>query len=271
VYVIATMIYILVSGWLIDWHKGVMIVMFFFGFVYTPLISYVTARLEGISGDVVSVPLIREAAFILSGYDGVKVWFLPVPIANYGSAVVGYRQAELAGTSFWGKWKSIIVLTPIVLVSGLFFANFIWGLAPVPSPQYPYAQQMWEMFAETQCIMFSATMGGYSLFDKAFRPLFILVGFAVGLGGLGLTAVLGMPIFFAYGVIRGLGQTMPHVVIPQFIGALIGKYYFQKRLKLRWRQYIPVVAAGFSCGIGLLTTFCIGITFLIKSVFQLPF
>ena len=271
VYVIATMMYILVSGWLIDWHRGVMVVMFFFGFVYTPLISYVTARLEGIAGDTVTVPLIREAAFILSGYKGVKVWFLPVPIANYGSAVVGYRQAELAGTSFWSKWKAIIVLTPIVLVSGLFFANFIWGLAPVPSPQYPYAQQMWEMYAETQCIMFSATMGGYSLFDKAFRPLFILAGFAAGLGGFACTSALGMPIFLIYGIIRGLGQTWPHVVIPQFIGALIGRYYFQRRLKLRWRQYVPVVTAGFGCGMGLLTTLCIGITFLIKSVFQLPF
>jgi len=35
---------------------------------------------------------------------------------------------------------------------------------------------------------------------------------------------------------------------------LIGRYYFQKRLGLRWRQYIPVVAAGFACGMGLITT-----------------
>ncbi len=271
VYVIATMTYILVSGWLIDWHRGVMIVMFFFGFVYTPLISYVTARLEGITGDVVTVPLIREAAFILSGYRGVKVWFLPLPIANYGVATVEYRQAELSGTRFWSKWKATVVLTPIVLISGLFFANFIWGLGPVPSPQYPFAQKMWEMMAETQCIMFSATMGGYSLFDKAFSWIFITAGFVAGLTGFVVTNALGLPIFLVYGIIRGMGQTWPHVVIPQFIGALVGRYYFQKRLKLAWRQYVPVVAAGFSCGTGLLTTFCIGITFLMKSVFQLPF
>ncbi len=74
-----------------------------------------------------------------------------------------------------------------------------------------------------------------------------------------------------YGVVRGLGQTMPHAVIAQFIGALIGRYYFQKNLGLKWRQYIPVVAAGFSCGMGLVTTLGVGITFLSKAVIQLPF
>jgi hypothetical protein len=62
------MTYILVSGWLIDWHRGVMLVLLFLGFVYTPLISYVTARLEGMVGQVVEVPFIREASLILSGY-----------------------------------------------------------------------------------------------------------------------------------------------------------------------------------------------------------
>ena len=64
---------------------------------------------------------------------------------------------------------------------------------------------------------------------------------------------------------------MPHWIVPQFIGALIGHYYFHRRLGLRWRQYAPVVAAGFSCGMGLITTVGVGITFLSKSVIKLPF
>ncbi|HUT24373.1 MAG TPA: peptide transporter, partial [Sumerlaeia bacterium] len=46
-YFVVTMAYILVSGWLIDWHPGIMIVLVVLGFFYTPLVSYVTARLEG--------------------------------------------------------------------------------------------------------------------------------------------------------------------------------------------------------------------------------
>ena len=46
---------------------------------------------------------------------------------------------------------------------------------------------------------------------------------------------------------------------------------FKKRLKLKWRQYIPVVGAGFGCGMGLVTTMGVGITFLSKSVIKMSF
>jgi hypothetical protein len=71
--------------------------------------------------------------------------------------------------------------------------------------------------------------------------------------------------------VRGLNQTLPFVVLPQFVGALIGRYYFRKRLGLKWREYVPVLFAGFSCGVGLIGTLGIGITFVAKSVFKLPF
>ena len=75
-----------------------------------------------------------------------------------------------------------------------------------------------------------------------------------------------------YGLVRGLNQaSLPHVVVPQFIGACIGRFYFQRKMGLKWQQYVPVVAAGFVCGMGLVTIFSIGIMFLAKAVFQLPF
>ncbi|NJL32433.1 MAG: hypothetical protein HC898_12910 [Phycisphaerales bacterium] len=123
---------------LIGWnHYGVLAVMLFYGFLYTPLISYASARLEGIAGQTVTIPMVREAAFILSGYQGVAIWFLPVPLHNYGAMTVFYRKAELTGTSFWSVWKAEIILTPIVLFASLLFAQFIWSLGPIPGPQYP--------------------------------------------------------------------------------------------------------------------------------------
>jgi hypothetical protein len=80
-----------------------------------------------------------------------------------------------------------------------------------------------------------------------------------------------LPTFLIYGVVRGFGQTLPHVIIPQFIGALIGKFYFQRRMGLVWRQYVPVLVAGFGCGSGLVSMVAVGVTFLGKSVVQLPF
>ena len=271
IYVFVTSLYIVVSGFLINWHPGVMTVLLILGFVYTPLISYVTARLEGIAGQVVEVPFIREASLILSGYRGVACWFVPMPVANYGRMTVFYRQCELTGTRFTSIWKARIILFPIIVGSSILFMNFIWGLAEVPSAIYPFAQTMWELRAANACIMFSSTLGEYSIFEEAFNWAYVGAGTGFGVVLFGAMSWLGAPVFLVYGVVRGLGQSMPHSIVPQFIGALIGRYYFQKRLKLKWRQYIPVVAAGFACGQGLITTLCVGITFLSKAVIQMPF
>jgi len=270
-YLLTTMAYILVSGYLIDWHTGVMIVLLFFGFFYTPVISYVTARLEGIAGQVVTIPFVREAAFILSGYQGAAVWFLPVPLANYGRRTVMYRQAELTGTRFWSVWKAELVLAPIVLTATIFFANFIWSLAPIPSARYPYTDKIWEFNAAMAALVHSATLGRHSPFEEAFNGWYILAGGAVGLVMFTVTWALRMPVMFVFGVVRGLNQTLPHVVIPQFIGALLSRFYFERKMGLKWRQYVPVVAAGFACGMGLITMLCVGITFLAKAVIQLPY
>ena len=269
-YFVVTMSYILVSGWLIDWHGGVMIVLFVLGFIYTPLISYVTARLEGMVGEVVEVPFVREASLILSGYQGVAVWFLPIPIANYGQMTVFYRQCELTGTKFTSIWKSQLLLYPIILISSIFFMNFIWGMGDVPSAQFPFAQKMWELQAANACITYSSTLGEYSIFEEAFNWTYIFSGATFGGGLFAVLGSMGAPQFLIYGLVRGLGQTYPHAILPQFIGALIGRFYFQRRLGLKWRQYIPVVAAGFSCGMGLIAVLGVGITFLSKAVIALP-
>ena len=278
-YFLVTMTYTGLSIGLLIWHHGgwtrdirnVLIVLIILGFVYTPLISYVTARLEGMVGQVVEVPMIREAALILSGYHGIAIWFLPLPIANYGSMTVFYRQCELTGTKFTSIWKTKLVLFPIILLATIFFMNFIWGLDRIPSVAYPYAQKMWELNAANSCVMFTATMGEYSMFEKAFNMWIIGAGTLFGVVLFSGMSMLGAPIMLTYGVVRGLGQSTPHTILPSFIGALIGQFYFKKRLKLKWRQYIPVVAAGFSCGMGLITTVGVGVTFLSKAVIKLPF
>ena len=48
-------------------------------------------------------------------------------------------------------------------MSTILFASFIWGLAEVPSSVYPFAQKMWELQAANSCIMYSSTLGEYSM------------------------------------------------------------------------------------------------------------
>lgn len=258
--------YILLSGWLIDWHPGVMAVLFFFGFLYTPLISYVTARLEGLAGQVIEIPFITELAFILSGYTGVKIWFLPIPKSNYGTQVVNYKQAELLGCKFGSIWRAQIFLFPVIILSTIFFSSFIWGLAEIPSAVYPYTTEIWDLHAKNTCLLYSATLGEYSQFKEALGFWRFFSGFTTAAALMAVLGWFGAPTMLFFGMVRGLGQTMPHSVIPNFIGALIGKFYFERKFGREWRKMIPVVSSGFFVGTGLVSILSVGFVFLSKAV-----
>jgi hypothetical protein len=270
-YALTTASYILLSGWLLHWHRGALIAFTIIGFGYAPLMTYVRTRLEGMVGQTVHVPMVMEAARIFSGFRGAEIWFVPTPPAEIETFAVSYRQAELTGTSFRSIWKAQLFLMPIIIGGSIFFANFIWSMAPIPSPRFPFTEQMWEFNAMNNCIMYSSTMGGYSQFEQAFRPGLLLLGTGAGLALFAGFSWIGLPVLFIYGAVRGLDQTWPHTVIPQFLGALLGRYYFRRRFKEKWLQYVTVVFAGFSCGAGLITVLGIGFTFLKNAVIQLPY
>ncbi|MFH1887034.1 MAG: peptide transporter [Pseudomonadota bacterium] len=246
-----------------------------YGFVYTPVVSYITARMEGIAGQFVSLPMVREASFIAGarffGYHGIEVWYAPIPIHNYGEAVVGFREIELTGTSIRGVIKSEIVVFPIVMVASLVFSQFIWRLAPLPGPAYPFAQEIWHLRALNTLLMQTSTLEGNSLFYQALSGWYVLAG--LGFGGIAymLLSVLGMPVMLVYGVVRGLGQTTPHGMILEVAGALLGRYWFRRRYGAMWRQYAPVLLAGFACGMGLTGMFSMGVTLILKSLGRMAY
>jgi hypothetical protein len=73
-------------------------------------------------------------------------------------------------------------------------------------------------------------------------------------------------VLLIYGVVRGLGQSTPHGLILEVIGALLGRYFFLKKYGAMWRQYAPVLLAGFSCGMGLTGMFAMGFALILKSL-----
>jgi len=273
IYVFSTTSYVLLCVWLVPNFP----VAFFlaYGFIYTPIVSYITARMEGIAGQFVSLPLIREASFIAGakyfGYQGIEIWYAPIPIHNYGEATVKFREIELTGTSIRGIIKSEIVVFPVVMVASLIFSQFIWRLAPIPSSAYPYAQELWHLQALNTLLMQTSTLEGNSLFYQALNWIYVLGGVGLGVVTYGILTLFGLPIMLVYGMVRGLGQSTPHGLILEVVGALLGRYFFLKRYGAMWRQYAPVLLAGFSCGMGLTGMFAMGVTLILKSLGRLAY
>jgi hypothetical protein len=273
IYVFSTLAYVALCVWLVPNFPWIFFLAY--GFIYTPVISYITARMEGIAGQFVSLPLVREASFIAGakffGYQGIEIWYAPIPIHNYGEATVNFRQIELTGTSIRGIIKAEIVVFPVVMVASLLFSQFIWRLAPIPSSSYPYAQELWHLQALNMLLMQTSTLEGNSFFFQALNGSYVLSGLGFGVVIYALLTLLGLPVLLIYGVVRGLGQTTPHGLILEVIGALLGRFFFLKRYGTMWRQYAPVLLAGFSCGMGLTGMFAMGVTLILKSLGRLAY
>jgi len=245
----------------------------FFGFIWTPLQSYVNARMFGLTGQFVPFPFVREATFILSGYQGVKIWFAPIPLANYGAQAQRFREVELTGNKFTSVIKAELLMFPIMMVCGFIFWTFVWKLNPIPSVAYPYCQKIWPYQARMSWIWMSSTTGTETaqIFRETIKPWVMGGGFVFGLGSYMLLYRIGWPVVLIYGFIRGMGM-FPHQVIPQMAGAVLGRYYFARRFgEKEWRQYTPVLAAGFACGMGLIAMCTIAIALVSQSIKEFPF
>ena len=273
IYTFSTISYVLLCLWLVPNFPWIFFIGY--GFLYTPIVSYITARMEGIAGQFVSLPLVREISFIAGakyfGYHGIEIWYAPIPIHNYGEATVNFRQIELTGTSIRGIIKAEIVVFPIVMTASLLFSQFIWRLAPIPSSAYPYAQQIWHLQALNTLLMQSSTLEGSAAFYQALNFIYVIAGVGLGVVTYAILTIFGMPIMLVYGMVRGLGQTAPHGHILEVLGALLGRFFFLKRYGAMWRQYAPVLLAGFSCGMGLTGMFAMGVTLILKSLGRLAY
>jgi len=243
-------------------------------YIWTPVVSYISARMYGLTGQPISIPMVQQATYILSGYKGVDIWFAPFPFSDYGWAAQSFREVELTGTKFTSVVKAELFLLVLMLIFSFVYWSFFWKGSEIPSSQYPYAQLYWPVNAFYTCLWATATdpnQHGSSFLLQSIK--FPVIGYAGG-GALALYLLLGafkVPALWFYGLAGGFNSATTGA-IPMFIGAILGRYYFARRFGVdRWRQYTPVLAAGYACGVGLIGMVSIGLTIIFKAVRSLPF
>ena len=241
----------------------------FFTFLYTPLISYINARLVGIVGQNVEIPFVREAAYIVSGYKGVAIWLAPIPVENYGSAAQSFRSHELTGTNFWSYVKAECLVTPLTFILSFVFWAFIWHSSAIPSELFPFVNKMWELNAKNTVLLYSATLdngGAQPLFWQAIHPGVIAGSFSFTMIAFTLLSAFSLPIMAVYGFVGGIGS-MPHGYVCIIIGAIVGKFYFHKKFgQKRFLEIAPVLAAGYGTGVGLIALIGVAINLIVSAV-----
>ncbi len=250
-------------------------ILLVFGLLWTPLNSYISARMHGLTGRGVSFPYLKEASVVASGYRGLDVWYAPIPVQDHGWAAQRFREVELTGTKMTSILKAEAVMLPLVLVSSFAFWSLFWKSNPVPSTQFPYAQKFWPVDATIQAVVQQVNAprpdGEASWFLQAIRPLYIGLGAAGGLALAGVCALAKIPLLFYYGFAGGLGL-FPANTIPQLAGAWFGRRFMARKYgEETWSRYAPVLLAGFSCGTGLVAMASISLALVARAVSQLPY
>lgn len=226
-------------------------IMLFYATVYTPLISYATAKLEGICGQAIQIPYLKELTIMMTGYKGVDIWFAPMPIQNLGSETRDFRVLELTGTKIISQIKTLALTLPIVVIASLMASEMLWRMAPVPSSAYPFTEMMWELRLRQWAVMITATQEGGSQFLEALHWDYALWGFLSGSGLFAVLSMLGLPIMLIFGAVLGLAQSNPGAMFCTVLGAFLGRFYFKPKYRDMWLKYMVTVMAGFGCGMGI--------------------
>lgn len=246
-------------------------ILLVFGFGYTPLISYISARMIALTGMGVDFPYLREATFVLSGYRGIDIWWAPIPLHNAGGGAQHFREIELTGTKFSSLFKAQLFMIPIGITSSLLFWSLIWKMGEIPSGAYPYAMRFWPQNAFWQCFWRTATTTGNEFFLSAIKRDIVIGGAVFAVTGFAVLSAFRLPTLLIYGFIGSTGAD-PTNAIPTLFAALLGRYYFAKRFGPgNWRKYTPILAAGYGCGFGLIGMVSVAISLISKAVSQMPF
>ena len=285
IYCISSIVMILLCNYLV---KGILPFLLIFCFLYNPFISYVNARLMGLTGQAIAIPFVREGAFILSGSNSLDIWLAPIPIDNYGAYAQTFRINELTGVKFTSLMKAEALAFPCLCIFSFIFWAFIWKANEIPSEIFPAAQLNWELMVKNNTLLWSSTFhpevtsGAVGAADavarfadtefaKAVHPSAMLAGGGTTLLLFTVFGILGLPTLFVYGLIRGLGQ-LPHIMALEIVGAMVGRFYFQKKFGANnFLRMGPTIMAGYFTGAGLISMTVIAMNLIQSAVSSAPF
>ncbi|MEM1508507.1 MAG: hypothetical protein QXY49_03685 [Thermofilaceae archaeon] len=233
------------------------------------VIAFLGARVYGELGLTFSSDFVYnmwKTAVYFSPYQGYAGWISTPVIAGFSTPwyVNATKVAYLTRTKPIDYYKAVLTSFVITTLLGLFFMDFFWRMAPIPSFVYPYVMGLWPAYAISDCL--------FATRQIAVRLDQILVGTGIALmGGFGgfMLAKIGAPLN-PIALISGCFSLPPYTIMV-FIMSMLSRYVVAKAIgRERWEGIKAVFIAGFLAGMGIVVASGVALTLLSKASWVWP-
>jgi hypothetical protein len=214
-------------------------------------------------GPSVSIPYLKEASILGSGYGGVDIWLAPIMVTSSAGILAGdAKVCFMTGTSWSSYIKGYLIAIPVAAICGFIYWSLFWSMAPIPSVLYPWTVIQWPISAINFSLWATRSL-------KVFKPEVIGATFMVMSLAYILCEVLHLP-FNIIGFAAGFSTPIP-LVTNYLIGGLLGRY-LSRRLGVEWwKNNVPVILAGLICGLGLVTALIVAFAVTTTALWSLPY
>lgn len=240
-------------------YPWIVALSFILPFVY----MLVSGRMRGEAG-VTYIPAgnVQNLLYLMSGYKGADVWFVPSPMTISGGSLSWFAICEMTKTSAKSLVKMYWLLFPVSALIGLGYLEAFWKMAPIPSGRYPGAQIFWPIDVSYTCLWIRGQVAGI------FNVLWILYSFLVGTAIYAIFFFTKLPISLT-GLAIGAG-TSPPFATSYLIGLIIAKFIERIIGKEAWEKYRRMLGAGLIVGESIAVTVSVAISIIINSIWILP-
>ncbi|MEM2569831.1 MAG: OPT/YSL family transporter [Candidatus Bathyarchaeia archaeon] len=190
-------------------------VFLLYEFIMPFLVTISAGRIYALTGTTagsLNIPYFYQLTMIASGYPKISCWFLPLRVDPGTGWLRSFKICQLTKTTIESWIKASIIAWVLAFFVGLFYTQFFWQIAPIPSEIYPAPGIQWPIDIISRAVWITRPT---QLFD-----LNTILYWGFGLGALlALSQYLGMS-FLIIGMASGLGTPIP-VAVLILLGLLI--------------------------------------------------
>ena len=233
---------------------------------FTIVISLAQSLLIGLAnGTGVNVRIpenLDKLMLVATGYQGINGWLVsPVVISpSFGGYVdSNFKLSQLTRSSFTDYLKVFFLIGPVSVIFSILITQVLWGMAPIPSEEYPWSSVEWPRRVVERAIWITRPPG-------VFRLDWMIYGILLG-------AAIYMPLYLLHlpanrilvSLFAGMG-TLPPMAISMVIGYCI-RLILQRLIgKERFRNYRYTIVAGLAAGTGFSSAIGVSCLLIIRSV-----